>query len=233
MTEVRIGESNVVVPTFTGFKIARAGRLIAAITEAYPGIVSDVAAFTREYESQNAARVTPDMAKMPRFKRWNLKPADFGDKGFLEIPTSPTTREQVIAAFPKVFKVAERDVTQLLALVVLSNQELAETDEEGGDEGVDALIEKRARKLLHEAQFEQLIAVAIVAANVLQEQFNAQKDEAGELFSLLTGKQTGSDEARKNENDENAPNSSSASDAPTDGQGAKSSTASRGSNSSS
>lgn len=223
MTEVQIGDRTEAIAPFTGFKVTRATRLVGTIAKAYPSIIEDVAQFTRQYESSNAVRVTPDMAKMPRFKRWNLSAKDFGEKGYLEIPQSPSSREQMFVALPKAIEAAESEVGQLLALLIAPNSELLEADDEGGDEAVDAYLKKKGRALMHRAEFPQLIALAVAGVEVFGEQFRSQEEAAGKLRGAIVGapQQTSSSGS-----DASGHDSSSDSDAPTDGRGEKSSTAS-------
>lgn len=223
MTEVLIGDRREAVAPFTGFKVTRATRLVATIAKAYPSIIEDVATFTRDYEAQNSLRITPDMAKMPRFARWKLTQKDFAEKGYLEIPQSPSSREQMFVALPKAIDAAEAEVGQLLALLIAPNSELLEADDAGGDEAVDEYLRKKGRALMHRAEFPQLIALAVAGVEVFGEQFRSQEEAAGKLRGAIVGapQQTSSSASDASEQD-----SSSDSDAPTDGQGAKSSTAS-------
>ena len=89
---------------------------------------------------------------------------------------------------------------QLLALSVVSNEKLgrrARDGAEGNSDGAGAvteLLHERSEELLDQAMFEQLLELAVVAAETVEEQFRAKVDELGDrvgklgrLFGLTTG----------------------------------------------
>lgn len=223
MKEVRIGERNVTIPRFSAFKVARSGRLIAKITKAYPTIMFDVARFERDFETSNTIKITRAMAKLPKFEPLDLSDDDFGDKDFVEFPSSPSNWQRFAAVFPQVMDVAEEDVVSLLALVLAPNKTLEEQDEDGN---VNEWLRAEGRKLLHEMHGEQLIDVAIVVAEALREQFEQKIDEAGKAIAELTGGQS----VTQNGNGNNSSESSIDSLARTDGNEVESSIESSGAN---
>lgn len=225
MSSVVIDGESVTIPRFTGFKTTRVTRLLATIGKAYPDVLTDVAEFTRAYESSHAIRITPDMAKMPRFARWKLKPADFGEKGYVEIPQSPSGQAQLIKVFPTIVEKAQTEATQILALVIMSNRALEEADEQGGDEAVDALIAAEARKLLHRADIPELLEIAIAAFETVRANFDDKRDRLGKAFASMT---TQTPEPSSIENDATERDLSIASPEPTAGLDEKSSIASTG-----
>jgi hypothetical protein len=220
--EVRIGDALEVVPRFTGFKFTRSARLVGQIAKAYPEVIGDVQAFVAKYEAENATRITPGIAKL---KGLQLSAKDFGEQGFIEIPEPPTDREKLFAVLPKIIDHAEQPVTELLALLIAPNSKLAEHDEEGT---VDSYLAEEAKKLMHRAEFDQLIELAAVGATVLVEQFSSRMDEAGNLFGLL-GIEAPTFSPKTNENGASNPQSSIDSPGTTAGQDEKAFIASSGS----
>lgn len=223
MKEVRIGERNVTIPRFSAFKIARSGRLIAQIAKAYPTVMFDVAKFERDYETQNAVRITKTMAQLPRFESLALADEDFEGKKYVELPRSPSKAQMFASVFPQIMEAAEGDVMTLFALVLAPNKELEEADE---NDAVDEYLKKSTKALLHEAFADQLLDAAIVVAQVLADQFANKIDEVGKAAASLQGQM--SPEA----NSTNSPESSTDSPTPTDGNETESSTGSSGANSS-
>lgn len=211
MAEVKVGDRTVTIPRFSGFKVVRAGRIVKELTKKYPSILFDIAAFTREYEEKNAVRVTRAMAKLPRYEDIGLTERDFGDKEFVEFPQSPSTPEQIAAVFPQIMEAAEGEIVELLALILAPNSELADTDEEGT---VDEYLTKEGRKLLHSSDADQLVDVALVAVEVLRDQFSKKMDEVGKLRALVDPQAAA---AAMREAKKNSPESSTDSPAHTDG----------------
>lgn len=212
MAEVKVGDRTVTIPRFSGFKVVRAGRIVKELTRKYPSVLFDIASFTREYEERNSVRVTRAMAKLPRYEQIGLTDRDFGDKEFVEFPQSPSTPEQIAAVFPQIMEAAESEIVTLLALILAPNSELADHDEAGD---VDEYLSKEGKKLLHSADADQLVDVALVAVDVLRDQFAKKIDEVGKLRALVDPQAaaTAARQAKK----ENSPESSTDSDAPTDG----------------
>lgn len=218
MKEVRIGDRNVTIPRFSAFKIVRAGRLIAKISKAYPTIMFDVARFERDFEASNKVQITRAMAKMPKFAALDLDDEDFQGKDFVEFPSSPNDYQRFASVFPAIMDVAEEDVVKLIALVLAPNKVLEEQDE---DDTVDEYLRAEGKKLLHEAEGDQLIDVCISVAEVLKEQFAEKVSDAGKAFMALRENGTPTT---------NSPESSIGSDVPTDGTEAESSTVLSGAN---
>lgn len=242
--EVRLGDRNVVVPRFNGYKATVAGEIIATITKEAPGIADKAAEFRRNYEAQHVERVTRAEAKLPR----NMKviplrdengelrltedgavaidrvpifrDEDFGESGVIEIPSSPTQQEQFGAVFPYVWELARNEIVKLIALVTAPNSELAEADENGT---VDDFLTKTGKRILHEADIDQIVEALGVAAEVLREQFAGKPGIVGKIATFIDaalGTMDVQPEAPIQDEttpSESAPSSSTDSPEPTDG----------------
>lgn len=219
MSVVKIGDRDVTIPRFSAFKIVYAGEIVAAIARKYPAIMLDLAKFTREYEKENSVRITRAMAKTPRFQDYGFGSKDFEPDGFVELPQSPTIYEQVFAVFPQIMEAARADVVTLVALILAPNSELADEDENGT---VDDYLKGKSRRLLHEAEADQLVDVVVATSELLREQFAHKMGDAGNALALLTG--TAPSDNAKTPTD-NSPESSSDSPTASDGTDEQSSTA--------
>jgi hypothetical protein len=226
MTDIKIGDRDRTIPRFSGYKVVRAGRIVKSVTKKYPEIMREAARFERDYERENTVRITRPMLLMDKFAsiRDDLKDADFSDKGYIEFPTSPGQVEIVASVFPRIMDVAQDEIATLIALVLAPNSELAEKEEE---EAIDEYLQKEGRKILFEADADQVLDLVVKAWALLREQFS-QKFEgvgAGNLAALFT---TGLDSAREEieteESNETLPSSSTVSQEPTDGVDEPSST---------
>jgi hypothetical protein len=181
--QVTLGDSNYAVQRFTGYKALRAGRLIARITKHSRPIMEEMGDFARDYEKKNALVITKGMSKLPRFAAVGFTEEDFdASGGEIRIPQPPSLMEQIIAVFPSVFEVAEGEVLELLALLVMSNSELRKADNE---DRVDDALKEKAKEIMFEADLDQMIDLLAMAQEVLQEQFAGKEDKLGKLKSLI------------------------------------------------
>lgn len=249
--EVRIGDRNVVVPRFNGFKATIAGEIVEAVSAEWPNITDAMVTFSREYEQKNVVRISRAESRLRRYQRatpivgedgepkmtdegfvaTTLEPIfaddDFNADGFVEIPSQPTTPEQVIAVFPLIWKLAKEEVVTLLALVTAPNSALADADEDGT---VGEYLKKEGRKILHEGDVDQIVDALSVAVEVVAAQFRNKPGIAGKIAAFIEeaiGTMNATDEPDSTPTS-NRQNSSTASDARTDGEDAKLSIVSHG-----
>lgn len=231
---VTVGEREYAIRPFRGYKALRVGHIVAAISRQVPDVLEAVATFTRQYEASNAVRITRLQALT--IEQFRDATADVSDAvweqagGILELPSSPSMPEQVAAVFPLVFENAEPQVVRLLALIATSDTDLRDADEEGEDEAVDALLKKTSKRLLHEGTIDELLSLAIVATEVIREQFAGRAGEVGKLkamFGMSTPEPTAPKTKKAPSKTRKAP-ASTDSQPPTDGPGAKPSTGTGG-----
>lgn len=177
--EVTVGDRTYPLPALNGFKAVRAARLVAEVAKCAPAVTDKLAQLRADYAGVNALVVTPALAKLPRFQRTVVDEqgneheeplftdADFeAAGGEVRIPQDPPVTDQIIAVFPIVFDAAEQQVVELFALLTAPNSELADADEAGT---VDDYLKKNGRKLLHAATLDQLLDLAVAAAEVITE----------------------------------------------------------------
>lgn len=186
--QLTIGEREVTIPALNGFKTVRAGRLIAEAAECLPQ-VHDAIAGVRENTPDLV--LTPQLAKLPRFQRdvdGHPEPifsdADFeAAGGTITLPQSPPRQDIILAVFPIVFKHAERQLVELLALVTIPNSQLREADENGT---VDEVLTREGKRLLHEASIGQLLALATTAIEQVSEALSG--DDLERAMGAVTGR---------------------------------------------
>lgn len=203
---VQVGERTYTVQPFKGFKATRIGRIVAEVTRQVPGVLDDMAQFTREFESKNAVRITRQMSMLPRFKSL-FEDMSMTDEdwercgGAVEIPQPPDPNMVFASVFPRVFEQAEKQVLDLLAWVAVSNADLRDADD---SDTVDELIAKTRKDLLHEGDLSELLELFIVGVDMIKGEFAGKRDALTGAISGLTGRQDASSQST-NEQDDEAP----------------------------
>lgn len=191
-SQLKIGERDVTVPALNGFKAVRAGRLVAEASEIMPDVNAALAELRQRYATDFALKITPQMAKLPRFQRTvdgETRPL-FSEEDFqaaggaITIPQDPPRQEVILAVFPIAFKSVEKQLVELLALVIAPNRELEEQDEAGT---VDEYLAREGKKLLHQATIDQLIELAIAAIEQVSAALSG--DSLGKAVAAVTGQQ--------------------------------------------
>lgn len=190
--QLKIGERDVTVPALNGFKAVRAGRLVAEASEIMPDVNAALAELRQRYATDFALKITPQMAKLPRFQRTvdgETRPL-FSEEDFqaaggaITVPQDPPRQEVILAVFPIAFKSVETQLVELLALVIAPNRELEEQDEAGT---VDEYLAREGKKLLHQATIDQLLELAVAAIEQVSEALSG--DSLGKAVTAVTGRQ--------------------------------------------
>lgn len=196
--EVTVGDRTYALPALNGFKAVRAARLVSEVAKCAPAVTDKLTQLRKDYAGVNALVVTPTLAKLPRFQRIVVDEqgneheeamftaADFeASGGEVRIPQDPPVSDQIMAVFPIVFEAAEQQVVELFALLTAPNSELADADESGT---VDDYLKKSGRKLLHAATLEQLVDLAVAAAEIVTESLTKDGGSAlGKAMGVMQG----------------------------------------------
>lgn len=241
--KVTIGGTESELEQLSSFKALRAMRVVKAVFEEYPELLTEMEKYRRDYEAANQVPMSRSAALF-RFgpdRLGHLTDADWEASGNqLVLPRSPGLEEQVLHIFPKAFDTAERHMLRLCALVLISNSDLERADIAGGDAEVEKVIEERAKRLPHEAMADELPELLTVAVEVVQEQIGTKvkglQERLGNALRLFgLGRQSSTeqpieetpaqstDPESEREGSPTRPPSSSSSDAPSDGNGEPSS----------
>jgi hypothetical protein len=125
-----------------------------------------------------------------RVKVWKDQLESLGTEAFVKVPNpnGPPLAEVVLEVFPAAMEVAPRTVKQLLALVAIPNDELKQADQE--DRWVEALDEL-GQQLFYDGLIEELMELAVVAAEVIEQAVERYRGPLGKLQALYdraTGK---------------------------------------------
>lgn len=162
----------------------------------------------------------------------------------LRMPESPSEAMRTAAMVPVAFKLARTSVLRMLALLLTSNRDLEQWDENGDD--IDARLDDAGKRLLHQASAAELVNVTTAAMHTLRDQLSGPFVEAREAFrNAFSTTTTEQEEATQTEperepmrlvedgSSEPAPTSSTDSPADTAGTPAPASTEPAGASSSS
>jgi hypothetical protein len=277
MAVVKIGGSEKLVSPFNGRKAIVATRILQRASSVAGDVTSKLAEFRAEYRAEHTleldraqaqrqfrARVVhgteaaafgvPDGFEIPS-PIAHLTEEDWERSGHvLRIPEDATWAEEIAAVLPVVYEAAEEDVLRLLALGIVTKDELRGWKRDGGTAMVDEQLLERGEDLLDDSDdFTELIELAIAVVDVLRERYEAKADtlgpRMGTLLSMVGLRLPGPPTARSPETPSATeeqpssttpsdgsstpkPTSSTASPAPTDGTSSESSTTPAGSSSS-
>lgn len=185
---ITIGDDDPVsIRPFKGYKAIHVGKIVAEIMRAVPDIAEQAAIFTRKFEHDNALVITRDMSHLPQFQNLGMTAEDWDACGGRILVPQDAPMELVVASvFPSIVESAETKLMRLLAWVITPDADLRTADDDGSVDDVIAASEKR---LLHDASLDQLIDVAVVAVEVIREQFAAGKaDRLAGLISRVMGR---------------------------------------------
>lgn len=232
MADVKIGDAPATISKLNGFKAAEALAIISDITEQTPTLLQDLAEFTRNYEAENAQQMprAAAEAKFPEQAGRVSEAAWTAAGNVLAVPEPPGIERQIAFALPKIYGTARESLVDLLALLITPNSELEKADLEGEElYGKTGALAEQRRRLLHDADLEQLVEVAAAAGEVLQGQLKAidggPLGKLMEVFGIKSGPKTPTTPASPARLGQSgsAPGSSSPSDVALDGAAPKSS----------
>lgn len=176
---VKIGDQDLTLQEFSGFKAFEVMRRAKDIMKAGPQIQDAVTAYIVKYEADNVVAIDR-AAALHRYgdELKHLTDEDWRASGNqLKMPRSPGPMEIVMQAFPVAFDIAHDQTLALLGVVALDNRELEDADA-GGQEQVDKAIADKAKQLVHRAKAQQLVLLAAAAVDLMQDQFDESVREA-------------------------------------------------------
>ena len=224
MRTVTIGGEERRVEPFSARKVNRALRLLRQIASDVPDLLKVRGRFVAEYEQEHYTEISRAEAlrrygvPSPVLDPETRQPIRGDDgqivtvpSGILQmteeawaavghkyrVPESPSFGEEMWAIFPHVLDRAEETVVQLLALVLMRNEDVAAWSRDGSlndEHKPDGSLKKRgklheaAQDLLDEAMGDELLEVAVVAGEVVDEQLMSKARrlmEAGRLGNVV------------------------------------------------
>lgn len=123
----------------------------------------------------------------------HLSDSDWQSSGnVLEIPEQPSPDEVIAAMVPFAFKLARVQVLRVIALALTPNRQLEEWDTDApGDPGVlNQHLDDSARRLVHEAKADEIVAIAVAVAEKIKAQLVGPFEQARAAFKDLIPKET-------------------------------------------
>lgn len=232
MAVVKVGGRDTALPDFNARKAIRAGRIMRDILEQSPQVQVELGRFRRDYERENIVELdrtsalvrfgprplVDDAGEPVRYpdghprageivmapgQLEHLSEADWQASGQkLRLPADPSREEMFLAIFPLLFDQAEDQVTQLLGLALVTEDDLGEAARAGGDENVRALLKRVGDDCLDRASLTEAADVLLTTVELIQEQVHDQSDDLRRrarplmrLLQRLTGQQAPEDPA--------------------------------------
>lgn len=217
-SKVTVGDRELTIQAFSGFKFLEAQGLVAHMLEIVPSLDENMADFAEKWRASNPprelSRTTAEL-ELREQVGWITDEAWEKSGGTVTITPRPDGVRTFLRLYPRLQKHARVDLEKLVALVVTPNSELAEADEAGKDlYDPDGPVGKQRKYLLHNGTITQLAQVAVAAAEALVDEFQAGDltDAAGKLLEnwrTLTGRQTSKDDSGSGSDERSSSTSSS------------------------
>lgn len=200
---VTIGTEQKPIPDFRGFKALRAGKIVARVTDTVQELYAKADDYEAEYKKTHRMRLTREEANL---RGWDH--VDFhlpegqapSPEDFIEIPERPTDEQKFLEVFSTAFELIEKEVVQLLALVLAPNDELERAWEDEANGGVDGYLARSGQRLLFDGNIGQLVDVAVAARKALDKEFEGKSEDLAGLRNLLS-QQTPKPQEEKTETD--------------------------------
>jgi hypothetical protein len=182
--DVTVGGRTYTVARLRGLKAQLILRESAKLAREYPKIGTMVAEFEQTYADENAVVLNRAEAEY----RLGAAAGRISDDAWqssgnqISLKSAPSTFERLFAAWPEILEVGERPVANLLAIVSLSNEELADADKA---DDLAAKIEDRRQEIWHNGEIEEIVELAIAGYEVSRGQFAPLVGKVLPLLGLL------------------------------------------------
>lgn len=180
---VKVGDKDITIARFRGLKAVLAMDLMARVMREIPEIQERIDAYINEYRTNHTVKVTVGMAKLPRFAVLGLTAEDFqANSGQpIEFPDDPNGQQILVAMVPEFLTLARLEFVRFLALIAIPNSDLEEADD--GDR-VEAALDDLGKKLLRQGDVDQLLELAVVGWDVMDDQIRSKQARLGKLMDL-------------------------------------------------
>lgn len=216
---VKVQDKDYTVSTPRAFKAMWLTDYVTEILEQVPGIFQEVEDFKTDYKLKHRELITEEDFDSKKYEAvvelLGIEKKDFSDdkklvtdeNGVEGLPFyhDPPDLETIAFIFPKVWKVARKDLIDLCALIITKDGELEKHDEKGA---MEALLEKRAHWLKFNADIPELLEIVSIGVVIVKEQLESASKSVGKVAENLTGILTGEEatgeptEVEKEEPDE-------------------------------
>jgi hypothetical protein len=161
------------------------------------------------------------------------------EKDEIVVPQDPTWQVQIAALFPLLWKVAEPEMTMLLGLALIPDEEIKKARQEGEGGKPDDVIRRFGEDLLDELEIDEIGSMLLASLEVAAERYQSRSGDLGNRLAAFRARYLTAAEPKEEEKpsgvpdepvvggfegmeDEEPPSessdsSSTASDGPTDG----------------
>lgn len=181
-----MGEQTITLAPFKTYKGVVASQIVATVSDRISELMDELAKFVAEYGEKHKIRITREVAVAQGYT--GLLEGELQDKPFIELPDTPSIEEQIMAVFSKAIGFAEREVLELVGLVVISNAELRKARDDGT---VFDALHAKGQDLVDEAEIGEFIALLTAANDLVQEQLAPHREALGKLRALYARAQKG------------------------------------------
>ena len=148
-------------------RAARLGDVISVVSEAFPTISVMAAEFTAGWKQAQVESIVGEDSNEQELV------------SALKAIGEPPTEQLIAVLFPAIWKVAREEILQLLSILTVSDQELFDADDQGGDEAITARLNEQAT-LLKRAQLKDLIQLAAGSFPAVMSQFESVSSALGD-----------------------------------------------------
>jgi hypothetical protein len=199
--ELELGNHKYVIERPTGLKASRALAILRELSRSTPELQTSLADFRRTYEEENVVKLDRVQAKLRYPPRPlydddgkarldddglpilvpspvdRLTDEDWANAGgFFRLAASPSGTEVAMALLDRSLELAEDTVYRFLALFTIANDDLKRARKDGDD---SALIAERAAELLDDAFADELVELAVVVSETVDQHFRRKASDLG------------------------------------------------------
>lgn len=203
MAVITLAGEEKVLPKLTAAKAIMVTDAVAAALSKAPEILDEFKKIGEEYPP---LIISKKEAHLPSYKpvlerlglideEGNLVAEALDEEGNIALPQAPSDEEVLARMFPLVWGTVKDDVLNILALLLVSNEDLRQADR---DDNVQELLDEASDELAYNADLEELVAFVAVAIEMVAGEI--KKAGVGKLLAK-TRALTGQDEEPEQESE--------------------------------
>jgi hypothetical protein len=188
MAEVRsihIGGVDYEVHPFGAYKGLLAGEIVSTVTEEAREVYEKLSEYEREYRSSHFARYPLSSVRM---RGWTIPDENFTTpdddaEPYVDLPVSPSEEERFLVAFKHGFSLARVELGKLIALCVVTDENLLAWEEA---DTVDKELGDLGKTLLTKARIGDLVKTLGTVVGQVQDELTAVEEDMGKLRSAIS-----------------------------------------------
>lgn len=186
-THVTIGDQQVKLGDFSGFKFLEAVALIGEIMEAVPLADEKISEYAQSWTAQNGAERILDRTSARYLLGEAIDPITEAEwqasEQKLRLAKSPDGNAAMMRAFPAVYKHARRQVENLVCLIATPNSLLEDADEKGEAGSIyesGGVVHGQRKLILHRARITEQVQIVLGSMQQLAEELQ-EADLGGQM----------------------------------------------------